>query len=80
MNQEIGKQEDRRQIEVIGFGDTADEIELQVLDEAVRVFGEDVPLKILRTYEIHYVEHNPSVQDAAKSKKYFARVRVNVVP
>ncbi len=46
---------DRRSYESTVYGDTAAEIEAQVLEEARGVFGPDVPIRIIRTYEIERV-------------------------
>lgn len=65
-----------RRLRVRAFGDTADEIELFALDEARRVFGQDVPLEIDRSYLIVRVEVTSAVAEAAGGKGYTAPVDV----
>lgn len=49
----MDKDTDRRSIEVIAFGNTPDELELYALDKAREVFGQQVPLRIRRSYQMH---------------------------
>lgn len=42
-----------RSIEVLAFGDNADEIELAALDEARKFFGKDIRLEVIRDYRVY---------------------------
>jgi hypothetical protein len=65
-----------RKISVLAFGDTADEIELNALDEARLVFGPDIALEIIRDYEIRTVLPGGVLATTANGKRYHATVTV----
>lgn len=65
-----------RRISVRAFGDTADEIELYALDEARLVFGADVPLEIVRDYQINPIYSGSSLTAFADGKTRVATVIV----
>jgi hypothetical protein len=65
-----------RKIDVTAFGDNADEIELYALDEARRFFGADIPLEIVRAYQVHRLGPMASLAKDAGGKVYVATVTV----
>lgn len=72
------RQEDRlhgRSIEVLAFGNTADELELAALDEARKFFGQDRRLKVVPSYKVF----RPIVAqliERASGKEYYATICV----
>jgi hypothetical protein len=67
-----------RVIEVIAFGDTADEIELVALDQARAFFGGDRQLEVIRDYKANGIIASIKAE-AESGKKYRAEVRVRAI-
>jgi hypothetical protein len=65
-----------RSIEVLAFGDNADEIELAALDEARKFFGRDIHLEVVRDYRVLDVRPGGALEAKAGGKGYQATVTV----
>jgi hypothetical protein len=68
-----------REVEVLVFGDTADELELAALDEARPFFGDAVRLEVVRDYRALAVLPNGVFAARANGKKYQANVTVRTI-
>lgn len=66
----------RRCITLHAFGDNADAIEMDALDEARRAFGPDVALEVVRNYVMSLVEPGSALAARAGGKRYRAQVLV----
>ena len=77
-NTEVGTQASGRQISVLAFGGTADEIELAALDKARQVFGVGPALTVVRNYKIHEIgRSSPWGPEVTGGKAWYARVEVH---
>ena len=69
-----------REVSVLVFGNTADEIELAALDEGRLFFGEAAQLRVVRDYKAWPVaEAAASLQAKANGKLWHARVIVRTI-
>jgi len=68
-----------REVEVLAFGDTADEIELAALDEARPFFGDAARLTVVHGYRAQAVLAGYSLEKQAGGKKYHATVTVRTI-
>ncbi len=72
-----------RDLSLLVFGDTADEIESAALDKARAFFGEPAHLTVVQGYEVHDDGDAPGgdrpLYPAAGGKKYRARVIVRTI-
>ena len=74
-----------RDLSLLVFGDTADEIELAAIDKARGFFGDHVHLTVVQGYEVHDDgDHKAPGSDkllfpASAGKKYRARVIVRTI-
>jgi hypothetical protein len=72
------RQEDRlhgRSIEVLAFGDTANELELAALDEARKFFGKDRQLEVVPSYKA-FRPIVAQLVERADGKAYYATICV----
>jgi hypothetical protein len=74
-----------RELSVLVFGDTADEIQLAALDAARLFFGDTVRLVIVPAYKVHddgdskVMGSDRLLYPASGGKKYRARVAVHTI-